>query len=267
MKLKHVVIAVGVALGLTACGGGGGSSSSSSSPSYDFKVTAVDGYLKNAIVTATCNGQIFTGTTNENGVAELDTNGYDSKDCSVAITANPDGSTTDMDTGETYKAGELYLLSPAGQEKTNLIASPFTTMVALLMESSGGSVDLEAAIARIAADFGVDASVVTGDFIATGDDETALKAMALIASLPKTAEEFAAQVADASTTDTLIAKLLKINTAVEAKIEELVNNGEDLSTVIISVEVAADGTVTTVVEDKPQATGATDSAVGGGTGS
>ena len=135
------------------------------------------------------------------------------------------------------------------------------------MESSGGSVDLEAAIARIAADFGVDASVVTGDFIATGDDETALKAMALIASLPKTAEEFAAQVADASTTDTLIAKLLKINTAVEAKIEELVNNGEDLSTVIISVEVAADGTVTTVVEDKPQATGATDSAVGGGTGS
>ena len=53
MKLKHVVIAVGMALGLTACGGGGGSSSSSSS-SYDFKVTAVDGYLKNAIVTATC---------------------------------------------------------------------------------------------------------------------------------------------------------------------------------------------------------------------
>ena len=266
MKLKHVVLAVSFALGLTACGGGGSSSSSSSS-SYDFKVTAVDGYLKNAIVTATCGSATFTGITNENGVAELDTNGYDSKDCTIAITANADGTTTDMDTSETYKEGELYLLSPAGQDKTDLIASPFTTMVALLMQSSGGSVDLDAAIAQIAADFGIKATDVTDDFIASGDAEIALKAMALITALPKTAEEFAAQVEDASATNTLVAKLLKINTAVEEQIKELVNNGEDLSTVIITVEVAADGTVTTEVEDKPQATGATDSAVGGGTGS
>ncbi|NCB59707.1 MAG: hypothetical protein EOM46_19995, partial [Gammaproteobacteria bacterium] len=181
MKLKQLVVAVSLSLGLAACGGGGGSSSSSS-PSYDFKVTAVDGYLKNAIVTATCGTDTFSGITNENGVVELDTNGYDSKDCSVVITANPDGSTTDMDTGETYAAGELYLASPAGQDKTNLIASPFTTMVALLMQSSNGSVDLETAIAQIADDFGIDASLVTGDFIAAGDDEVALKASALLSS-------------------------------------------------------------------------------------
>lgn len=265
MKLKQLVVAVSLSLGLAACGGGGGSSSSSSSPSYDFKVTAVDGYLKNAVVTATCDGKTFTGTTNENGVAELNTN---STNCSVVITAKADGSTMDMDTGETYAAGSLYLVSPAGQNKTSLIASPFTTMVALLMQSSNGSVDLETAIAQIADDFGIDASVVTGDFIAAGNDEAALKASALLSSavLPKTAEEFNAQVANESTTQAVITKLLKINTAVEAQIEELKNNGEDLSTVIITVTVAADGSVTTAVEDKPLVTGATDSAVGGGTG-
>lgn len=276
MKLKQLVVAVSLSLGLVACGGGGSSSSSSSDSSYDFKVTAVDGYLNNAIVTATCGTQTFTGVTDENGEVQLDTNGIDSKDCSVVITANPDGSTTDMDTGETYAAGELYLVSPAGQDKTDLIASPFTTLVALLMESSGGTVDLDAAIAQIASDFGVEASLVTGDFIAAQNVDTelkeeaqkaALKATALLASLPKTADEFAADVADTSTTQTLIAKLLKINDAVEAEIAELENSGTDLSSVIITVEVAADGSVTTVVEDKPQATGATDSSVGGGTGS
>ncbi len=265
MKLKQLVVAVSLSLGLAACGGGGGSSSSSS-PSYDFKVTAVDGYLKNAIVTATCDGKTFVGTTNENGVAELDTNGYDSADCSVVITANPDGSTTDMDTGETYAAGELYLVSPAGQDKTNLIASPFTTMVALLMQSSNGSVDLATAIQQIADDFGIDAALVTGDFIADGDDKAALKAAALLPFLPQTAAEFAAEAEDDASAAELLADLAEINEAVEAQIAELENNGEDLSTVIITVTVAEDGSVTTEVEDKPLATGATDSAVGGGTG-
>ena len=273
MKLKQLVVAVSLSLGLVACGGGGSSSSSSSDSSYDFKVTAVDGYLNNAIVTATCGTQTFTGVTDENGEVQLDTNGIDSKDCSVVITANPDGSTTDMDTGETYAAGELYLVSPAGQDKTDLIASPFTTLVALLMESSG---DLDAAIAEVALQFGIAPSLVTGDFIAAQAADTelkeeaqkaALKATALLASLPKTADEFAADVADTSTTQTLIAKLLKINDAVEAEIAELENSGTDLSSVIITVEVAADGSVTTVVEDKPQATGSAGSSVGGGTGS
>ncbi len=66
MKLKQLVVAVSLSLGLVACGGGGSSSSSSSDSSYDFKVTAVDGYLNNAIVTATCGTQTFTGVTDEN---------------------------------------------------------------------------------------------------------------------------------------------------------------------------------------------------------
>jgi hypothetical protein len=119
---------------LTACGGDGDSTNAAS---YDFTVTAIDGYLANAIVTATCGNQTFTGVTNASGVAQIDTNGIASTNCAIAITANPDGSTTDIDTDDKYAANSLYLLSPAGQSG-NLVATPFTTMVALLLESSSG---------------------------------------------------------------------------------------------------------------------------------
>ena len=55
--------------------------------SYDFTVTAIDGYLANAIVTATCGNQTFTGVTNASGVAQIDTNGIASSNCAIAITA------------------------------------------------------------------------------------------------------------------------------------------------------------------------------------
>lgn len=268
MKLKHLVVAVSLSLGLTACGGDGDSTNAAS---YDFTVTAIDGYLANAIVTATCGNQTFTGVTNASGVAQIDTNGIASTNCAIAITANPDGSTTDIDTDDKYAANSLYLLSPAGQSG-NLVATPFTTMVALLLESSSGSLDLASAIQDVATAFGVSTSVVTGDFVALKDVKAALKASALLPSLPVTAAEFAAVAADDSATEALITKLENINTAVDAQIEELENSGVDLSTVVIDVTVADDGTVTTVVVDKEtgeptgEPTGATGGTSGGGTG-
>lgn len=202
--------------------------------------------------------------TNASGVAQIDTNGIASTNCAIAITANPDGSTTDIDTDDKYAANSLYLLSPAGQSG-NLVATPFTTMVALLVESSGGSLDLASATQEVATQFGVSTSVVTGDFVALKDVKAALKASALLPSLPKTAAAFAAIAADDSATDALITKLENINAAVEAKIEELENLGVDLSTIIIEVTVADDGTVTTVVVDKEtgEPTGATGGTSGG----
>ncbi len=150
MKFKHLAVAVGFALGLTACGGGGGDSTPDTKVgSYDFQVTAIDGYLKNANATAVCGDKTFPVVTNASGVAMFDTNGIASSACSIVITAKDDGSTTDIDTGKKFAKGTLYLLSPVGQSG-NLIASPFTTMVALLMQSSGGSIDLAAAIDEIA---------------------------------------------------------------------------------------------------------------------
>ena len=104
--------------------------------------------------------------------------------------------------------------------------------------------------------------------MAAGDVKAALKAAALLPSLPETAAEFAAIAADDTATEALITKLENINTAVDAQIEELENSGVDLSTVVIDVTVADDGTVTTVVVDKEtgEPTGATGGTSGGGTG-
>jgi hypothetical protein len=95
-----------------------------------------------------------------------------------------------------------------------------------------------------------------------------LKASALLPSLPVTAAEFAAVAADDSATEALITKLENINTAVDAQIAELENNDIDLSTVVIDVTVADDGTITTVVVDKEtgEPTGATGGTGGTGTG-
>ncbi len=274
MKFKHLAVAVGFALGLTACGGGGGGDSTPDTKvgSYDFQVTAIDGYLKNANATAVCGDKTFPVVTNASGVAMFDTNGIASSACSIVITAKDDGSTTDIDTGKKFAKGTLYLLSPVGQSG-NLIASPFTTMVALLMESSAGSIDLPGAIQQIAEQFGVDASVVTGDFVAKKDVKAALKATALLPFLPKTAAEFTQAAASASAADALLTKLEKINDAVEAKIAELEGSGEDLSKVYIQVTVdATTGAITTTIVPKgitvpTDATGATGSAgTGGGTG-
>lgn len=277
MKLKYLVGVVSLSLGLTACGGGGGSSSSpatqdytSHQPTYDFQATAIDGYLKNANATAICGDKTFTVVTNASGVAKFDTDGIASSNCSIVITAKADGTTTDVDTGKTFAAGTLYLLSPAGQSG-NLIASPFTTMVALLIERSAGSIDLTTAIQQIADQFGVDVSVVTGDFVAAGNVKAALKATALLPFLPKTAAEFAQIAADSAASTALFDKLEKINDAVEARIAELEGSGVDLKTVYIQVTVdATTGAVSTTVVDKVTTsvpTGATGSAgTGGGTG-
>ena len=272
MKFKHLAVAVGFALGLTACGGGGGDSSSTTAPTYDFTVTAIDGYLKNANATAVCGDKTFTVVTNASGIAMFDTDGIASSTCSIVITAKDDGSTTDIDTGKKFAKGTLYLLSPVAQSG-NLIASPFTTMVALLMESYAGSMKLATAIAQIALDFGIDESVVTGDFVAAGNVKAALKATALLPFLPKTAAEFTQAAASESAANALLTQLKEINDAVEAEIAELEGSGVDLKTVYIQVTVdATTGAITTTIVPKgitvpTDATGATGSAgTGGGTG-
>jgi len=71
MKLKTLGLAVSLAMGLVAC-----NDSSSDSNNYDFKVTAIDGYLKNAVVTVQCGDQTFTPTpTGANGQTTVKTQG------------------------------------------------------------------------------------------------------------------------------------------------------------------------------------------------
>ena len=125
MKIKALVVAMGISLGLAACGGG------SDKPYADtIEVTAIDGYLQNADAKAKCGGAGYTASTDAKGLAKFSvTNGTKSSACEVEITAKSDGSTFDVDTGKKFGANELYLLTPAGQSG-KLVATPFTTLVA-----------------------------------------------------------------------------------------------------------------------------------------
>ncbi len=110
-----------------------------------------------------------------------------------------------------------------------------------------------------------------GDFIAKKDVKAALKSYALLSSplWPKSATAFNLMAANKAVSDALFAQLELINTAVEARIAELENDGVDLSTIVITITVNSNGTISTAVVKKTvnNATGATGSSgSSGGTG-
>ena len=91
------------------------------------------------MVTVQCGSQTFTpAPTNGSGKTQVYSNGLPSSQCSVTISAASDGSTVDMSTGKKFSAGELYLKTPIGLSG-NLVATPFTTLVAVQLESGEAS--------------------------------------------------------------------------------------------------------------------------------
>ena len=266
MKIKALVIAMGVSLGLAACGGGG-----------DYKpypetieVTAIDGYLHNANAKAKCGGDGYTAITDAKGLAKFSVkSGTKGNACEIEITSKSDGSTVDVDTGKKFAANELYLLTPAGQSG-KLVATPFTTLVAMLMKTSGGSINLSSAITEISIQYNITKTEVMGDF--TPNVETSLKANALVPYLPKTESAFTDIVGKPAAVDVLNTTLQKVNEAVEDEIEVIKNNGGNLNSAIIVVTIDKDGNTTTEVIDKEsgkpvEPTGGTGgTGAGGGTG-
>ena len=262
MKIKALVIAMGVSLGLAACGGG--------SDNKTIEVTAIDGYLHNANAKAKCGGDGYTAITDAKGLAKFSVkSGTKGNECEIEITSKSDGSTVDVDTGKKFAANELYLLTPAGQSG-KLVATPFTTLVAMLMKTSGGSINLSSAITEISKQYNITEAEAIGDF--TSNIETALKAIALVPHLPKTESAFTDIVGKPTAVTALNTTLQAVNKAVEDEIEVIKNNGGDLNSGIIVVTIDKDGNTTTEVIDKEsgkpvEPTGGTGgTGAGGGTG-
>ena len=262
MKIKALVIAMGVSLGLAACGGG--------SDNKTIEVTAIDGYLHNANAKAKCGGDGYTAITDAKGLAKFSVkSGTKGNECEIEITSKSDGSTVDVDTGKKFAANELYLLTPAGQSG-KLVATPFTTLVGMLMKTSGGSINLSSAITEISKQYNITEAEAIGDF--TSNIETALKAIALVPYLPKTESAFTDIVGKPTAVTALNTTLQAVNKAVEDEIEVIKNNGGDLNSAIIVVTIDKDGNTTTEVIDKEsgkpvEPTGGTGgTGAGGGTG-
>jgi len=271
-------LAMGLVMALPGCND---STSSTNSDSYDFQVTAIDGYLKNAVVTVQCGDQVFTAPpTDKNGKTKVKTNGIPASECSVTTSAAHDGSTVDMATGKQFAANELYLKTPAGQDG-DLVTNPFTTLVAMKLESGEAS-SLGEAIRQVAQEYGIAEDLITSDFVASqGDEATSvtLQSIAVTPFLPKTESEYENIVKDLAKREDLKGHIGKVIQAVKAAIEQATNDGTDLSNVYFDVTIDADGNVSVAIlpkdnndDDDNDPTGGTGgtgtggTAVGGGTG-
>ncbi len=222
MKLKTLTLAMGLVMALPGCNDST-NSSNTSSDNYDFQVTAIDGYLKNAVVTVQCGDQVFTAQpTDKNGKTKVKTNGIPASECSVTTSAAQDGSTVDMATGKQFAANELYLKTPAGQDG-DLVANPFTTLVALKLESGEAS-SLGEAIRQVAQEYGIAEDLITSDFVASQGDEAksvTLQSIAVTPFLPKTQSEYENIVKDLAKREDLKGHLGKVIQAVKEAIEPM----------------------------------------------
>jgi len=167
----------------------------------------------------------------------------------VTITAAGDGSTVDMTTGKKFSAGNLYLKTPAGLSG-DLVATPFTTLVALKLESGEAS-SLDDAVGQVANEYGIPEQYITSDFVASTAPEAievAIQAIALTPFLPSTENDFKNIAKDQVKSQALDVKLGKVVAAVKQAIDDAKNDGIDLTSINFSVNMDSSGNVTVTVE-------------------
>ncbi len=206
MKIKALVVAVSVSLGLAACGGGGSSNNYVPPASNDtFAVTAIDGYLQNANATAKCGTAQYAALTNANGKATITKPiSVTVPQCFVEITGNADT----IDTHTKTKFPGVFLRSIPGLSG-DLVISPFTTLVAMFMTTTSNPQDYQAAVDTVAKMLGITAAQVTGDYANNAkndakDAEALIKATALATSniWPKNVNDFGKLLSGGDAADT-----------------------------------------------------------------
>ncbi|MFT7680830.1 MAG: hypothetical protein ACI935_000263 [Moritella dasanensis] len=209
MKKKLLVVALGLSSSITliGCGGSDDAATPAVVPvSYDVKV--IDGYLQNAQVWLDVDGNKQLdlnepmALSGAGGVAELD----------VTNIANPEqystyakiifGQTIDEDRGAV--ASDYIMSAPPGEAEI----TPLSTLVHILIEQNTDGTETpealamvkEAAIAKVANNFGIPEGDVLSDFIASNSVSTAYVAENIVISkiLPDSENEFSVAVADGS---------------------------------------------------------------------
>ncbi|WP_225874571.1 AAA family ATPase [Vibrio atypicus] len=248
MKLNKISLALGLAsaVALAGCGGGSSSSDSDSSGSSTYSVTAIDGYLKGALVWLDLDGDFVqddnepSATSGAGGVANLDVSNVDNpENYSVVVKAIP-GQTEDEDNGPVTTA---YVMSaPAGETDV----TPLSTLVHVILEQTTDDdatdeeieAAKEAAVAEVAADLGIDEEDVLGDFIEEGLDDAAFAAETIVEQnvLPDDEEDLGD--AAEGTDDTLLESADSLSTAIK---EVNDSNPEDYDAIDVDTDTDGDG--------------------------
>ena len=180
------MVAIAVATALNGCGGSGGDDAPPASST--LKATAIDGYLRNALVWLDVNGNNQPDSdepqtrSGEGGQAVLDVKDIKNPNAYRLLVRAIAGETTDETRGAITRS--FILSAPPGITAV----TPLSTLVDQKMQKEP-SLDREAAMAAIAADLGLQADQLLGDFIASNDVEVQIYAVNLTDRLPETLPE------------------------------------------------------------------------------
>ena len=208
MKKKLLVVALGLSssIALVGCGGDDNSSSVSAPSSVLYNVKVIDGYLKNAHVWLDIDGDkqldanepaAYSG---DGGVAILDVSNITNPEQYSAFAKITVGQTVDEDRGPVVS--DSLMSAPPGEKEI----TPLSTLVNIEIEHNTDGTETEAelavikqaAVAKIAGDFGLQEGDVLSDYIASASDDVTYAAENIVNSkvLPESSAEFSTIIAD-----------------------------------------------------------------------
>lgn len=258
MKLNKLVIAMGLAsLALTACNSDSGTAPVTPAEKADFTITAIDGYILNGLVTATCGDKVYKDRTDDKGVAELLAEGNAVTDCTAVITGDKD--TRDADFPKV--AWEHTMSTLPGLSVIN----PYTDVAAIVLANNPGMsvknvMQQVVKVLNIPVDLIADGVDLFADFgennASTGLDTVSLAKIAVLAqsTFAQTVEIKKALPANATAAQveaTYKVVLPQVTTAVKAEIarvgEYKLSNKVIVVTVTLpeKIEFKNDGTIAT----------------------
>ncbi len=245
MQIKASVIALGLTSTIALYGCGDDSTSTGSSASSDsttYSVKAIDGYLRGAQVWLDLNNNFVldsgepSATSGGGGVANIDTTGIDNPEGYPLVVKSTAGETIDEDTGHTV-AKDFVLSAPAGVPQI----TPLTTLVHVKVLASGGTLDVESAIAEVADDLGIDADTILSDFVESGSSVAAFAAKSIVSSgiIPETTDELSEAANDDDGDNSLLTAVATLAAVVKTVIENT-SDTSTLSTVYINSSLEED---------------------------
>ncbi|WP_241909797.1 hypothetical protein [Vibrio sp. 10N.261.55.A7] len=246
MRLNAISLALGLvgAITLSGCNDDDTTTNTSTpttatpSTSVNYSVTAIDGYLRNALVWLDLNGNYVldegepSATSGAGGLADLDVTGIDAPEQYPVVVQAISGQTEDED-DLGVKITEDYMMSaPPGEQDI----TPLTTLVHVILEQNTSDSDdaetieaaKKAAIQKVADQLGLDESQVLGDFVESGIQAAAYAAENIVDAsvLPSSPSELE-QVTENTVSGTKFLSITaSVNNVIKQKIEDVSSDSD-----------------------------------------
>ena len=252
MKRKLLVVAIGLSSSMALVGCGSGDDENTGQveepvvTSVFYTVKVIDGYLKNAQVWLDIDGNkqldsnepsVLSG---DGGIAKLDVTNIVSPEQYSTYAKVIFGQTIDEDSGAV--ASDYMMSAPPGEQEI----TPLSTLVSIIIEQNTDGTETaealaaikQAAIAKVAYDFGIQEADVLSDYIASNTASATFVAENIANSqiLPDDENEFIVVIADDSDTSTFNKQVAAASGMIKAVVETTAEEDFDTQAAVFDSE-------------------------------